>query len=109
MNLRPIIILLPLLLLTSCSVLRALFGGEDPSQTVERIAHEAANPTTGEHSTDLIEMLVYALAALGLPSVARIVMALRPVLVILLRAALGRKAPEPAPTPAPAPAEQPKV
>lgn len=110
MNPKYIFVLAASALLTSCSALSALFGGPNPSEVVQQIADEAAKLPATEPTHiagfDIIELVVYALAALGLPSVARVVLALKPVLVIVVRAVLGKTAPattpeQPSTTPPP--------
>lgn len=60
-------------------------------------------PPAVYHGIDIVEVVTYALAALGLGPVARILLAAKPILTPVLKVLLGKKA-----TPAPAP-EEPKA
>lgn len=103
------------LLLAACVGLAAmaschLFAG-DAMQAAGDIAQQVAGqPTSNDPVTvggvDLIEVLILALAALGLGPVARILGLLRPVLRPILRAALGTRADSPA---SPQPSSAPKA
>ncbi len=60
-------------------------------------------PPAVYHGIDIVEIVTYALAALGLGPVARILLAAKPILTPVLKVLLGKKA-----APAPAP-EEPKA
>lgn len=62
----------------------------------------SSDPTT-VHGVDVVEVLILALAALGLGPVARILALLKPVLAPVLKAILGRKADQPPSHPTPPP------
>ncbi len=85
-----------------------LFKGEFPDLPPEIAQQVVGQPVSGDpvtvHGVDLIEVLILALAALGLGPVARLLGLLKPVLRPVLRAVLGRKADSPvSPSPAPQP------
>lgn len=65
-------------------------------------APSSDTPTT-VHGVDVVEVLILALAALGLGPVARILAMLKPVLAPVLKAILGRKADQPSPPSPPTP------
>lgn len=91
------------LALAACTALTGAPG--DLAQQVSDIAASApasGDPTT-VHGVDVVEVLILALAALGLGPVARILALLKPVLAPVLKAILGRRADQPAPPSPPTP------
>ena len=61
-------------------------------------------PPATIHGIDIVEIVTYALAALGLGPVARILLAAKPILTPVLRVLLGKAKAAPAPAP-----EEPKA
>lgn len=79
-----------------------LFKGDIPGLPAEIAQQVAGQPISSDpvmvHGVDIVEVLILALAALGLGPVARLLGLLSPVLRPVLRAVLGRKADSPAPS-----------
>lgn len=97
-----------LVAMASCSLFAA-----DAADAASNIAQQVAGqPTSNDPVTvggvDLIEVLILALAALGLGPVARILGLLRPVLRPILRAILGARADSPASSPPSGPPKAPE-
>jgi predicted small secreted protein len=92
-------IVLLVLVLALCATLTAC-----PSVGAVQKAIDVAGSTAGVdpgmigppeppmHGFDVVEIIVYCLAALGLAPTARVLMLLKPLIFVLLRAILGKKA-----------------
>ncbi len=92
-------IVLLVVVLALCATLTACpsVGGvqkaiEEAGATVPPSPGLIGPPEPPMHGFDVVEIIVYILAALGLAPTARVLMLLKPLIFVLLRAILGKKA-----------------
>ena len=93
-------ILLIVLVLALCATLTACPGVSGVQKAIDLAGATAPGvdpgmigpPEPPMHGFDVVEIIVYILAALGLAPTARVLMLLKPLIFVLLRAILGKKA-----------------
>jgi len=92
-------IVLLVVVLALCATLTACPNVSDVQKAIDLAGSVApvppgiiGPPEAPPHGFDVVEILVYILAALGLAPTARILMMLKPLIFVLLRAILGKKA-----------------
>lgn len=97
-------LLAALLPLAACDLLAGVFGGSEPivDPATGAVVPPVVEPPALLGGVDVLEVVILALATLGLAPVARILTLAKPLITPILRAIIGRKS---APVP---PAVEPK-
>ena len=78
--------------LTACPSVKSVTDSMQQAGSTVPVPGIIGPPEAPAHGFDVVEILVYILAALGLAPTARVLMLLKPLIFVLLRAILGKKA-----------------